>query len=109
MRDTYEMLAAAKRCNKRIIINSFLSQPVRAAFWQKQTQLLLYFHGLLKLGHHSLSCMPQAKAKLVADAVWSKLTGVFVNDVLHVQVRAVHHCLLRWRFPEALKHCVHFT
>lgn len=28
----------------------------------------------------------QAKVKLVADAVWSKLTGVFVNDVLHVQV-----------------------
>jgi len=25
--------------------------------------------------------------KQVADAVWSKLTGVFVNDVLHVQVR----------------------
>ena len=29
----------------------------------------------------------QGKVKLVADAVWSKLTGVFVNDVLHVQVR----------------------
>ncbi|KAL3136760.1 Menin [Trebouxia sp. C0009 RCD-2024] len=27
----------------------------------------------------------RAKVKLVADAVWSKLTGVFVNDVLHVQ------------------------
>jgi len=27
--------------------------------------------------------------KLVADAVWSKLTGVFVNDVLHVQVRVL--------------------
>ncbi|KAL0027912.1 hypothetical protein WJX79_002394 [Trebouxia sp. C0005] len=29
--------------------------------------------------------MIQGKVKLVADAVWSKLTGVFVNDVLHVQ------------------------
>lgn len=28
----------------------------------------------------------QGKVKIVADAVWSKLTGVFVNDVLHVQV-----------------------
>lgn len=27
----------------------------------------------------------RGKVKLVADAVWSKLTGVFVNDVLHVQ------------------------
>ena len=28
----------------------------------------------------------QGKVKVVADAVWSKLTGVFANDVLHVQV-----------------------
>lgn len=32
----------------------------------------------------------QAKVKLVADTVWSKLTGVFVNDVLHVQVVLPH-------------------
>lgn len=39
----------------------------------------------------------QAKVKLVADAVWSKLTGVFVNDVLHVQVgSALPHLL--WIF-----------
>ena len=31
----------------------------------------------------------QGKVKLVADAVWSKLTGVFVNDVQHVQVRVL--------------------
>ena len=27
--------------------------------------------------------MLQGKVKAVSDAVWSKLTGVFVNDVLH--------------------------
>lgn len=37
-----------------------------------------------------LGCV-QAKVKLVADAVWSKLTGVFVNDVLHVQVSLLCH------------------
>ena len=35
-----------------------------------------------------LGCM-QGKVKLVADAVWSKLTGVFMNDALHVQVSLV--------------------
>lgn len=34
---------------------------------------------------NGLDCL-QGKVRLVADAVWSKLTGVFVNDVLHVQV-----------------------
>ena len=31
----------------------------------------------------------QGKVKVVADAVWLKLTGVFANDVLHVQVRVL--------------------
>lgn len=35
------------------------------------------------------SALAQAKVKLVADAVWSKLTGAFSKDVLHAQVGSI--------------------
>lgn len=52
------------------------------------------------------SFLLQAKVKLVADAVWAKLTGVFAKHVLHAQVKL--YSMMRTR-PVCILHLLQFS